>query len=495
MRYHSKIALLFVSALALVGCSEPGVTFPVASMDSAAKAVGATRAYDTNHDGKADYFLFANDAGRIDRIGYDRTGEQKPTEIIRLDDLPAAQCRHLVLILDGFGYDVIKKFYDGGHLRYCNAPSRVIAPYPDLTDLCLEDAFGFIPCRAFEAQYYDYNANKIAGGSDDYLAGANMPYNHLLDYRAGSLWDALGYVYPSAVFGHEVGQSFRDFAKSQTKEFIAYYVSSAGVGTAQGAEGQIGCLAKVEQLLDEVIWRSRGLTKVTIMADHGHSYTPSARVPFEKLLADKGWRMREKLDQPRDVVQIQFGLETYASFACRERTTLAADLAKVEGVELASYAEGPAVMVLDGKGGKARVHAKGGKYRYEVIVGDPLRLKDALSQVKPDAEGFYDDRAVFDATVGADFPDPLQRLWRAHFALAQNTPDVIVSLANGYFAGSADFAKHVNVASTHGGLGRSNSTTFIMSSAGVLPPTMRSMDIPANLGKVTGQRFPLREPK
>jgi hypothetical protein len=194
------------------------------------------------------------------------------------------------------------------------------------------------------------------------------------------------------------------------------------------------------------------------------------------------------------VVQIQFGLETYASFACRERTTLAADLVKVEGVELASYAEGPAVVVLDGKGGKARVHAKGGKYRYETIEGDPLRLKDALSQVKADADGFFDDRAVFDATVGADFPDALQRLWRAHFALAQNTPDVIVSLANGYFAGSADFAKHVNVASTHGGLGRSNSTTFIMSSAGPMPPTMRSMDIPANLGKVTGQRFPLREP-
>lgn len=527
-------ALLFAAACVLIvsGCQKPAVTFPVQSMGSAAQAVGAFRAYDANRDGKADYFLFANASGRIDRIGYDRLGGQKPTEVISLDGLPAGQCRHLVLILDGFGYDVVKKFYDQGHLRYCNAPSRVIAPYPTLTDLCLEDAFGYTPCRAFEAQYFDYARNQVAGGSSDYLAGANMPYNHLLDYRAGAIWDAIGYLWPMPVFNHEINDSYRRFTASQSPEFIAYYVSSAGVGTSRGAAGQEKCLERVEQFIDQAVWQTRGLTKVTILADHGHSYKPSARIPFEKLLPAKGWRVRTSLDKPRDVVQIRFGLETCASFNCSERQALASDLVKIPGVELASYAEGAAVVVYDGQGGKARVHRKAAwalrpcvprascarqdppnqgrdahaasnagfqtdseSFRYEVISGDPLRLKDILPKRKADAEGFYDAATLFDATNAHEYPDPLQRLWRAHFALAQNTPDVIVSLADGYYAGSAMFAGLVNVASTHGGLNRNNSTTFVMSSAGALPPVLRSIEIPAALRKALGsERWPLLPP-
>lgn len=489
------IALATVS-FSLAGCiGKPAVSFPTQSLDSAAKAVGASGAYDTDGDGKADYFTFTNAAGRIDRIAYDTTGRQKPTEFIQLDQLPASRCRHLVLILDGFGYDVVKKFYDEGHLRYCNEPSRVIAPYPTLTDLSLEDALGFIPCRAFEAQYFDHAANKLVGGANDYLNSVNMPYDRLLDYRASMFWDAISYVAPWPVFGKEINDSFRNFCKSPLPEFLAYYVSSAGVGTAQGADGQVKCLERVEQLVQQAMWQTRGLTKITILADHGHSYHPATMLPFADLLTKKGWHMSDSLHKPTDVVHVQFGLETYASFNSLQPEKLAADLVTLKGVDLASYSQGKSVVVLDARGGKAVVHQKEGKYRYEIITGDPLRLKDILAKLTPDADGMYAGPDLFSATVTHDYPDPLARLWRAHFALAKNAPDVIVSLEDAYMSGAATFAGAVKIASTHGSLNRTNSTTFIMSSIAPLPPAFRSADIPANMKTLTGNRFPLRDPK
>jgi hypothetical protein len=305
--------------------------------------------------------------------------------------------------------------------------------------------------------------------------------------------DALGYLWPEQVFGKEINDSMRAFAQGGTQEFIAYYVSSAGVGTQQGAAGQRRCLERVEQLVNQAIWQARGLVKVTLLADHGHSYTPATRIPLEPYLAGKGWRLVESLQKPRDVVYVRFGLETYASFATNQRAGLAAVLIAAEGVELASYAEGDAVVVLGRGGGKALIRRKDGRFKYEALAGDVLKLKDLLAGLKGDADGFFDEDALLAATVEAEYPDPLQRLWRAHFGMARNAPDVIVSLEDRFYSGSATFAAAVNIASTHGGLNRANSTTFIMSSAGALPPFMRSADVPRNMSRLAGQPWPLRK--
>ncbi|HOF18171.1 MAG TPA: hypothetical protein PK082_04620, partial [Phycisphaerae bacterium] len=239
------------------GCQKP-VNFPVCSEAQAAAKAGAVAAYDGNHDGKVDFFLFAAADGRIETIGYDRDGDGAVDERISLDAIPLATARHVVLLLDGYGYDVVKAYRDAGGLRLFHAPSRVIAPYPTLTDLCLEDALGYIPCRAFEAEYYDRRSNRLAGGNWDYLTGANEPYNRLLDYRAAAIWDAIGYLYPREVFGKELNDAKRKFDRAQGREFLAYFVSSAGISTAYGAAGQRQSLAQLERLILQVLYESRG---------------------------------------------------------------------------------------------------------------------------------------------------------------------------------------------------------------------------------------------
>ena len=480
-----------MSLLWLAGCSKPpAVFFPAQDMPELAAEAGAARAYDANGDGSGEFFLFANGEGRVDRIGYDTTADQRPDQVIPLDEIPFSHCRHLVLILDGFSYDVVKQYYDEGRLRLFYAPSQVVAPYPTVTDIVLQDVIGGVPARGFEAKYFDRAANRVKGGANDYLAGVNEPYNRVLQYRADLIWDVIGYVFPAAVFRKELNDAKRLFDQGRTTEMIAYVVSSAGVSTSEGAAGQRVCLEHVERLVQQVVWESRGLAKVTLLADHGHSYTPSKLVDFEKYLKGKGWRPGKSLKDARDVVNVRFGLLTFGQFCTLRPAELAADLVDAPGVELVSYPDGSDVVVL-AQGGRAIIRRKGARYQYERVEGDPLRLGEILAGLTSDADGFYDANELLTASIDHYFPSPLDRLWRAHFALARNTPDVMVSLANEYYTGMTSFAGSVDVASTHGSLNRTNSVSFIMSTAGALPPVLQSRDIADALKEVTGNDWPM----
>jgi hypothetical protein len=474
----------------VAGCGR-AVFFPTAVLPPAAERPG-WEGHDTNSDGKVDYYTIRNaTTGRIDRIAYEPAEPGKKEEIVELDKIPFSKCRHMVLFLDGVGYEVLKKFYDDGHLRMCNVPSRVISPYPSLTDLAMADALGHFKCRSFEAAYYDPQAKKLAGGSDAYLRGENEPFNRLLNYRAESLIDVVGYVLPSGVFGKEIDDSKRLFDKNLTKEFIAYYVSSAGVATKLGAEGTVQCLERTEQLVNQVIWETHGQTKVTILADHGHTYTPAKRVGLEGHLQSKGWRIADSIQGPKDVADVRFGLLTYVALSTQNPPAVAADAVTCEGVQLATYADKDTVVVLAPGGERAVVSRKGDRYRYQAASGDPLKLAPILASLKADAEGYYSNDDLFAATATHEYPVALQRVWRGHNGQAEIIPDVIVSLKDDYYSGAGGFAAFAKVASTHGGLNKANSTTFIMSTAGPLPPVMQSADIPDAMKKLTGANWPV----
>jgi len=470
------------------GCLKP-VYFPVEPARTIEQPV-PTSVYDPLGDGKLTYRTLRNDEGRVDRIAYGPTAEGTSPAVVNLDAIGFAQCRHVVLILDGVGYDLVKKYREEGHLRLFHPPSRVIAPYPTLTDLCFEDFFGYLPVRGFESRYYDHKAGRVMGGSGAYLRGDNTPYNRLLHYRANMIFDAIGYVLPWQVFGKEINDAKRLIDRRQTQEVRCYFVSSAGVGTKMGAKGHRRCLEKVDQLVQQLVWETRGLVKVTLLSDHGHSYTPAEPVGLAEHLEAKGWRLTDRLRGPRDVAYIRFGLETYAALSTHSPQPLAADAVECEGVDLASCAVKGGVLVRAPGGGRATVRHKAGRFGYAPQEGDPLKLKGILATLTADADGLYGADDLLAATATHEYPAPLQRLWRAHFALVESPADVIVSLKDAYFSGSGGFSRFAQVASTHGSLNYNNSAAFILSTAGRLPPVMRSRDIPRHMKALTGRDWP-----
>jgi hypothetical protein len=451
---------------------------------------GEPAGYDSNGDRAVDFRTVLDDRGVITALIY---GNGEQAERIELDAIPLEEKRHLVLIVDGVGHDLLREFYEQGHFRLAAAPSLVVSPYPSLTDLSLNDMLACGQSKGFEAEYFDTQANKLAGGSWAYLQGNNMPYNARLDYRADLLTDALGYVFPWFEFKQEATAVRRGFRNSDDREYLAYFVTMAGLGTRDGAEGQLRGLEVLDRLVLDELYRTRGRLAVTIISDHGHTYTKARRIPLEEHLRDRGWDISKRLDGPEDVVYVRFGLETYASFATQRPGALASDLMAAQGVQLASFNDADHVVVLARGGQRAHVRQRDGHYSYHAIEGDPLDLLPVLEDLPPAPDGFFDADTLLHATAKHTWPAPLQRLWRAHRGgLAANTPDVIISLENDWYSGSTGFAGAVSVESTHGGLSYPNSAAFIMSSLGRLPAILRTRDIPAKLAEhLNATRWPL----
>ncbi len=472
------ILLFSMAWLILPGCNG-AVAFPakpIATNDARAD-------YDTDGDGQADFFCMFDSTGRITKIAYDRSGDAKPDEIIHLDAIKPGFCRHLVLVLDGFPVDVVKEFYDSGHLRMFHRPAVVIAPYPTMTDLCLEDAFGYFPCSGYEARYYHRTKRALVGGTSDYLAGKNEPFARIIQYRASPLDDGTAYMNPKAMLEKELTSVKRIWDRRETMEVIAYFVSTAGMGSRYGKEGQLITLQRCEQLILQMLFETHGLVKVTMFADHGQTNTPYEVAGLDKYLKAKGWRLVNRLQRDKDVAMIKFGLVTYAAFNTLAPSKLADDLLASKTVELASYVEGDAVIVRT-KDAKAIIKSTDGKtFDYNPIVGDPLKLG---------RKGKIDGRELLKAATDGKcgYPDALYRLWRAHFGLVENPADVIVSLHDQYCNGSGFFSGVMERASTHGALNWKNSATFIMSTAGAVKGPLRSEDIPDVIGKIFNRPFP-----
>ena len=239
-------------------------------------------------------------------------------------------------------------------------------------------------------------------------------------------------------------------------EVRAYFVSTAGASTRDGLAGQRRVLEAVDRLCEELVWKTRGLVKITLFSDHGHTLTPAARADFGKYLTEMGWHMTDHLAGPRDVAKMEYGLISYAGFATRDRAGLAADLIKHPATDLVTYPEIDAVVVQSADG-LARVDRRGSRYRYRVEKGDPLQLAPIVEKMRADGvidkEGFAEDAEWLKRTVTHVYPDPLNRLWRAFNGLVENPPDVIASLKPEFYNGTADRAAWLPVVpSTHGSL-------------------------------------------
>ncbi len=454
---------------------------------------GVCNHYDSTGDGQPDFFTFADSSGRISRIGYDNDVDAAPDIIVNLDEIPAARCRHLVLILDGFGYDLLKRCYDSGKLRMFHPPSRIVSPYPSVTEVSMSAIFGSSPPRAMQSRYFDRKTNSMVGGVMDYMKGRNEPFAASLTHRAPQHVDVLSYLLGIPMFNSELNTVKRLFDKHRSREVIAYFVSSAGVSVRDGAAGQMECLYELDRFVTEVLWQSRGLVKVTMFADHGLSYEKVEWLDLEKHLADRGWLLKDHINGPRDVVLSTLGIVTYACLSTRRPCALSEDLITCRGVDLVSYARKDAVEVLTRDGGRAVIRAQGGRFIYEPLLGDPLMLTPILDRLETDEHGSYNSEDLLRATATHVYPAPLRRLWEAHFCRVENPPDVIVSLNDHYCSGPPQFSGMVRITTTHGSLNYRNSVTFLMSTAGTFTPVMRSCDIRKQIGRLLDNPWPMRE--
>ena len=439
------------------------------------------RIYDSDGDGKKDYYQELGQGGRVLRLGFDRDEDGILEEQVDLDELDLSECRELYILLDGVPYEMMASMYAQGHFRLFHRPSRLISCFPTMTDVAFAEIFGLSPVLAYQASYYDLTRSKLHDGNKIYLSGKNEPWNDRLDYR-GPLWmDAVAYVWPRWWLRHELDSILAKYRKSKNKRISGYVVSTTSLGTNEGRDGYLEALLQAEQLCEAAMLASGGKVKITMFADHGHNFTVGKPIPLKETLGRCGFRVVDKLKRPNDIVIPEFGLVTYASIDTLSPGQVASAAVQIEGVNLAIYRDDQERVVVLNQAGKALIDCRDNRYLYQTIHGDPLKLRLIVENMHQagllDAEGYASDEDFFKATCGHEYPDALARIWRAFHGLVKNTPAVVVTTKDGWYCGKGKFDFFVDVASTHGSLNYANSVTFAMSTAGELPEVLRLEDL------------------
>jgi len=468
--------------------------FPVQPVQPGAQRL----AFDTDADGRDDYWQDVNADGRKTVLHFDTDGDGAPDVDASLDGPPPDDDLHVIIVLDGVPFELVQELYEAGHFRLFPPPSRLISVFPAMTDLALAKLLRAGPCLGYEALYYDAERGRLSDGNQVYLSGANEPWTRFVDYRCDTSWDVRCYLDPQAVWRHELDDFTRLVRQAHAGTLRLYTVATAGLGTRGGAPAIREYLHTIDAFCERMTFERRGKVRFTLLADHGHGLTPCKRVSLRPVLEAAGLHVTKTLQRDDDVVLPTFGLVTCGVLHTRAPALAAEALLKHEGVDLVMYRTsvpdtanpdspttqeaGPckaaACITVRGNTGKARICRCKNGLRYDPVDGDPLCLNPIVAKLKKQgkvaSDGGISERDWFEATCLHEYPDPVCRIWQAFQPgdLVEHVADVILSIHDGYSIGSGLFSLVIRVESTHGALSRRSSTTFVLSNQAALPAIM-----------------------
>ncbi len=432
--------------------------------------------YDTDGDHQRDYAEELGANGRIAALRYLTAGQTRRVDLL---DIPAAERRDLVVILDSIPQAVAEEAWQAGGLRFFAPPARIIAPFPVMTDVSLVDFFHLAPGVAIESDYYD--GKRETDAYDTYLNARVAIWHQKVDYWLPHLAHSSAYLDQLPWYDHELRQIQDAFEHSSKPVYVGYSVGASALGALLGREGHVLAVSRIDRFSHEMVFRTQGRVRLTLLSDHGHSYYASRRIPLADTLKSFGYRITSRLSRPRDLVVPEFAMVSCAAIYTREPAPVAQDVLKIEGIELSAYVDTDDSLVVLSREGRARVRRSANGYRYDAVDGDPLHLATILDRLKQagqvDAQGFVADAALFAATVDHAWPDAVDRLWRAFHDQFQHKPDVLISVAEGWHCGSAFQTRTVKLVAVHGNLHPAGTTGFALTSAGDLPAVVRMRDL------------------
>lgn len=393
------------------------------------------------------------------------------------------RARRLLLCLDGVPFEVIKEAKSRGLFDGFNEPSRLLSPFPTMTNIALSAMLKASVPVGYESLYFDRNSRDLRGGMQKYI-GRRTPekipssYMDELDYQEPLPFEYLVYFAPETIFRADI-QRFREkFRRApQDRDYFAFLKGTDGLMHMRGRESLRVALESLDKLLVEIKSFCGGETEIALFSDHGMNLEENRRVHLQTHLRRTGFEITNHLNGrnvKRQVVLPAFGLIGFAALFCEEEVSekLAETLVPLEGVDFSLYRDGENVVGVKGWRGTARIRRSetdGHKfYAYEQLDGDPLQLASVAKSLSEDglmdAEGFAPDEAWAAATGEHIYPDALDNLYTSiQKTRVRHPADVLVSLKDGYYYGSSLFSRIVRLAATHGNAMRASTSAFLMS--------------------------------
>jgi hypothetical protein len=404
--------------------------------------------------------------------------------------------RRLLLCLDGVPHEVIETARERGLFDSFGAPSRLLSPFPTMTNVALSAMLGATSPLGYESLYFDKHARELRGGVSKYIGWRTpdkIPSSYMdeLDYQEPLAFEFLVYVAPERVWRTDM-RRFRECfrAAPQTCDFFAFLKGTDGLLHIRGPKHLAVALESLDKILREIQTTCGWETEIVLFSDHGMNLRENRRVHLKTHLRDRGFPSSSSFaGRPRSTVAVPaFGLCGYAAIYSGDGDAVpdvANALVELEGVDFSIYKDGPDAVAVTGANGVARVERKqingATSYRYLTSDGDPLKLQPNVEMLKQagklDGEGFGSDKDWLENTADHIYPDALANLYTSLYTQrVRHTADVLVSLLDGYYYGWSPFARLTRLAATHGNALRPSSNAFLMSTHRTLPPFIRADD-------------------
>jgi hypothetical protein len=347
--------------------------------------------------------------------------------------------RTVVLAIDAIPYDLFAELQREGRFRAFFPASRLVAPFPSLTNLGFTAILRTPAPSGYEDLYFDPERDAVVGGVWERLTGEYKgiaPFHERFDWEEPRLWGAFVFYLPDRVREAELlrieeilmeyARNGRDPLGEEDAEIVLYMGSTDAVGHVGGREALRKHLLRIDEILDRFLAAGGGRHRVVLLSDHGMSEESSRLFELGAALDRGGFRLAETVRDSHDVVAPAYGLvgsiQLYTA-AGREEAVARAIVAQ-EGADLAVWRSG----AVDAEGSS-----------------DPL------------------DRPA------EEYPMLRERVRRALDEPTRHPADVLVSLEDGWHYGSTLFDRLVRIQGTHGSARASSSVGFLASNVDRTP--------------------------
>jgi hypothetical protein len=359
------------------------------------------------------------------------------------DRSPDGLPQRLVLALDGVPYRMFARLQAEGHFAGFHPVSRMVSSFPSLSGVSFGAIGGGEIPDGYQEMRYDPASNKVVGNTLYTLSGRahqNLPADnapHTLTHRL------VGYMAPYAMAQRDLGRIRAELLASHKTGYVAYLAQTDVILHVDGAEVGERFLSDLDRWLVELQAEVRSRTgrglMVDLVSDHGSTLVRGREVDLPARLRDCGFRRNDTLAGPRDVAYSLAGIigSVAVDTAAAQVEPVARCLAGADGVELVAVVRGDRVGVLGADGSEAELWllvGSGERYVYRSMHGDPLGLLGG-APAGAGTQRQFQGEAQFRASLGAHFPDPLRRLWRAFHGSVKDPSPILLSLADGREAG------------------------------------------------------------
>ncbi|MEM9419534.1 MAG: hypothetical protein AAGA25_10865 [Planctomycetota bacterium] len=431
--------------------------------------------YDTNRDDTPDFALTHNDEGQLESLSYDDDQDGQPDRLFHLEDYDRDEVPHLIVLIDSIPYDALMRSLAQRPSSVWGAfhrPVKVIAPYPSMSAVCFSDILHAPPMPGAINKHYDPRPqhNGVNNLINKRLGGYRNPWQQRLHYNIDYSDNSSAWLKPRPWLKVEFERARQAFDASPDRTTIVYIATASAMLMKHGQAGLDESLDELERFLLQIMYERKGAVQISVMSDHGHNLAKTTWIDVEKLLEDTGFRVTDQNKRPDDVFVEMDGLMTWFGVHTSQPEAVSeALLANLPEVETIAFMDGPDILVRN-PGGTARITMDNRRLTYAPQNGDPLDYGDELSNVSLSRDEW------FERTADHLFPDAPARLWDAFHGQTRNSPQVMVTLRDGYCAGIEWFTWVIDPLSTHGGLNQVNSAAFLMTTKRPLEGPLRAAE-------------------